>query len=250
MQLDDYAIDVLVQGFPGKSVCHGTLGWSTIALLRGHGRNALVDVGAFGMRKTLLARLAERGLGPGDITDVVLTHCHYDHAVNWVTFPNARVFIGGAELDWAVTVPFGQTIVPELYVRELVASERLVRVAPGEEVLPRLAAHATPGHTPGHLVYVLEGAGHDVIFTGDAAKNRAELLECRADATMDAGASAASIAAIMELWRRRPGSVLIPGHDVPMVLRDGRPAYVDERRAAIVAWYDESLDQTRVFELT
>ena len=30
-----YKLDVLVQGYPGKSVCHGGLGWSTIALLRG-----------------------------------------------------------------------------------------------------------------------------------------------------------------------------------------------------------------------
>ena len=32
-----YAIDVLIQGYPGKSLCHGGLGWSTIALLRGRG---------------------------------------------------------------------------------------------------------------------------------------------------------------------------------------------------------------------
>lgn len=45
-----YKVDVLVQGFPGKSVCHGGLGWSTITLLRGGGRDILVDVGAFGVR--------------------------------------------------------------------------------------------------------------------------------------------------------------------------------------------------------
>ena len=33
-----YMIDILVHGYPGRSVCHGSLGWSTIALLRGHGR--------------------------------------------------------------------------------------------------------------------------------------------------------------------------------------------------------------------
>jgi len=33
-QIDGYAIDILVQGYPGKTVCHGGLGWSTIALLR------------------------------------------------------------------------------------------------------------------------------------------------------------------------------------------------------------------------
>ena len=29
-----YQLDVLVQGFPGRSVCHGSLGWSTLSLLR------------------------------------------------------------------------------------------------------------------------------------------------------------------------------------------------------------------------
>lgn len=33
MMLAGYAIDIVVQGFPGKSVCHGGLGWSLIVLL-------------------------------------------------------------------------------------------------------------------------------------------------------------------------------------------------------------------------
>ena len=43
MAKDTYRIDVLVQGFPGKAVCHGGLGWSTIVLLRGHGSMRLGD---------------------------------------------------------------------------------------------------------------------------------------------------------------------------------------------------------------
>ena len=30
--IGDYEIDIIVHGFPGKSVCHGSLGFSTIAL--------------------------------------------------------------------------------------------------------------------------------------------------------------------------------------------------------------------------
>jgi hypothetical protein len=30
----------VVQGFPGKSVCHGGLGWSTVVLVRAHRRLA------------------------------------------------------------------------------------------------------------------------------------------------------------------------------------------------------------------
>lgn len=59
-----WRIDVLVQGYPGKTVCHGGLGWSTIALLRGHGRVALVDVGSFAQRLTLQDGLRVCALPP------------------------------------------------------------------------------------------------------------------------------------------------------------------------------------------
>ena len=36
-----YDIEIAVVGYPGKSVCHGGLGWSTIALLRGYGKVAV-----------------------------------------------------------------------------------------------------------------------------------------------------------------------------------------------------------------
>lgn len=45
MKLDSFSIDILVQGFPGKTVCHGGLGWSTVALVRGRGRVILIDAG-------------------------------------------------------------------------------------------------------------------------------------------------------------------------------------------------------------
>ena len=46
----DWRIDVLIQGYPGKSTQHGGLGWSTVALLRGHGRIVVLDGGGYGMR--------------------------------------------------------------------------------------------------------------------------------------------------------------------------------------------------------
>jgi hypothetical protein len=48
-----YQIDLLVQGFPGKSHEIGGLGWSSVVLLRGHGRTVLVDTGSFSVRKPL-----------------------------------------------------------------------------------------------------------------------------------------------------------------------------------------------------
>jgi glyoxylase-like metal-dependent hydrolase (beta-lactamase superfamily II) len=250
MQVDGYDIDVVVQGYPGKTVCHGGLGWSTIVLIRGHGRVALVDTGGFNIRVPLVERLAHRGLKPAEVTDLLLTHAHHDHCINWTLFHHARIVMGTQEMDWAIKVPWGIGPVPELYVEKLQGWPTLRTVAGGEEVMPGITAHVVPGHTPGHLLYLLQGSQHDVIFTGDAAKNRAELLSGKADGTYDQSVSMASIASIWTLWRKRPGNVVVPGHDIPMVLKNGRPEYLAKREAAIKAWFGDDLDTMTTIELT
>jgi glyoxylase-like metal-dependent hydrolase (beta-lactamase superfamily II) len=244
-----FSIDILVQGFPGKTVCHGGLGWSTVALVRGRDRVILIDAGNFGMRRLITERLAAHGLRPNDVTDVVLTHAHYDHSINWPMFASARVLIGKQELDWAVAQPLGHHTIPEFYVRELAVSKQLRGVAIAEEVIPGLTAYAGPGHTPGHLVYVLNGGERDVIFSGDAAKNRAEMLSLTADMTMNAGDSRRTMERIWDLWRKKPGSILVPGHDVPMRLDNDEPVYIAKRTAGINAWFGRGLERTTLIEL-
>lgn len=245
-----YDIEIAVQGYPGKAVCHGGLGWSTIALLRGHGRVALIDTGSFGQRNLIIERLQANGIAPAGVTDVLLTHSHWDHSINWVMFPNARIYIDGSELAWSLKEPWGTTPVPELYVRELDASKQLVRIAPGGSTIPGITTHSAPGHTPGHVFFVLEGRDRDIIFTGDAAKNRAEILSRSADMTYDPDVSRRSIEGIWQLWRKRPGTILVPGHDVPMILADDVPTYVAPREGAVASWFGETLDQLQLFDLS
>ena len=248
-RIGDYEIDIIVHGFPGKSVCHGTLGFSTIVLVRRGDRIALVDVGSFGQRHLLIAQLAEHGLAPKDVTDVLLTHSHYDHSVNWPLFGDANIVIGHEELNWSVKEPWGETVVPELYVRELERWPTLRAVEDGDEVFPGITAHVTPGHTPGSLVFVLDAGDRDVVFTGDACKNRAELMSRAADMSYDPALSRASIEAIWRFWTGRVGSILVPGHDLPMVQENGSPRYLGRREAAIRAWYGEDLNETTVISL-
>jgi N-acyl homoserine lactone hydrolase len=42
----------------------------------------------------------------------------------------------------------------------------------------------------------------------------------------------------------------VPGHDVPMMLEDGKPKYLDKREAAIRAWYGDDMETTTLFKLT
>jgi N-acyl homoserine lactone hydrolase len=250
MQAGGYAIDIVVQGYPGRTVCHGGLGWSTVVLIRGHDRAALIDTGGFGYRSLLLKRLAERGLAPADVTDLLLTHAHHDHCINWTLLRRARIVIGLHELAWALQQPWGETAVPELYVKELHGWPTVCQTKESEEVMPGITAHLAPGHTPGHLIYVLHGSEHDIIFTGDAAKNRAELVSRRADASYDAAVSTSSIEMIWALWRSRPGTIVVPGHDMPMVQSDGRAEYLGEREATLTAWFGDHLGAITSFKLT
>ncbi|MFY9786460.1 MAG: MBL fold metallo-hydrolase [Pseudolabrys sp.] len=250
MKINNYDLDIVVQGFPGKSVCHGGLGWSSVVLLRAHDRIVLIDTGGFSMRTMLIKRFADRGLKPADITDLLLTHSHHDHCVNWTMFPKARIVIGADELEWSLKEPWGIGPVPELYVRELSTWPTVHKAADGEGVFPGITAHLAPGHTPGCLVFVLHAGERDVIFAGDAAKNRAEMVSGTTDMTYDAAVSKASIEAIWKLWRKRPGNILVPGHDVPVVLEDGMPKYIDKREAAIRAWYGDDIETTTPFKLT
>jgi N-acyl homoserine lactone hydrolase len=250
MRAGGYEIDIVVQGYPGKSVCHGGLGWSTVALLRGQGRVALVDVGSFAYRPFLEQRLAERGVSIADVTDVILTHAHHDHSINWVLFRDARIHMGSGEMDWALARPWGVTPVAELYMERLATWPSFHRLAPGDEVIPGMRAHAGPGHTPGSLLFVLEGERHDVIFVGDAAKNRAELVSLTTDMTYDMAVSRGTLALIWELWRKRPSSVVVPGHDLPMTQVDGVTSYLGAREAGVVAWYGDTMETMTRYTLT
>lgn len=234
-------LDLVICGFPGKSACHGGLGWSTVAMLRHGSRIALVDAGNFGMRKLLIEQLEQRGLKPSVVTDLLLTHSHYDHSVNWTLFRDARIVVGAVEMDWALTVPWGETPVPELYIRALSDWPTCERVEDGAEVFPSMTAHLAPGHTPGCLIFHWRTPERDIIFTGDAAKNRAELISRDTAMTYDAAVSRATIEMIWAKWRERPGTVVVPGHDLPMVLEGREPRYLGKRKASIRAWFGKDI---------
>jgi glyoxylase-like metal-dependent hydrolase (beta-lactamase superfamily II) len=246
-----YEVHVLVQGYPGRSVCHGGLGWSTVTLLRGEGRSILVDTGGYATRPEIGKQLAALRVSPSDVTDVVLTHTHHDHACNFTLFPEATVWIGEKELEWAVTQKPGFNPLAELHVRELASLDRVQRLKGGQTFLGHFEAIEVPGHTPGHLAYHFSAHPQYLLFTGDAAKNRAELLSQDVAMTLDAEQSARSIETIWRYWRAHPDTVLIPGHDLSMRLdSEGKPEYQGTRRAGIEAWFSETLETTTFFDLT
>lgn len=242
-ELAECGVDLVVTGFPGTSPTNGGLGWSSIVLLRLGQRNILIDTGAMSVRGFLIKALAKRGLNTSDITDLILTHAHHDHMVNWPMFDAATVYISRNELDWAVTMPPGRTEVPVYHALELQKYKRLVYLEEGPTPIPGLTAFYAPGHSPWHQVLLLKSDTRNVLFAADAAKNRVEMLTRQADMTRDEQASKKSFDLLWSLWSERPGTVLIPGHDRPMIIEDGKPKYISEHESQIKAWLGDSFQE-------
>ena len=133
----------------------------------------------------LLPALKRADIDPLTITDVVLTHLHFDHAGGLTrfdgerlvpTFPNARVHVQERELDDA-RANFGimtATYRPQNFDAITDAGRWRPLKGPGE-ILPNIHARLTPGHTRGHQTITLTGRDRTLAFTGDVMPTAAHI---------------------------------------------------------------------------
>jgi glyoxylase-like metal-dependent hydrolase (beta-lactamase superfamily II) len=118
----------------------------------GTGGVVLVDTGPPGSGEAIGKAIARVGATWSDVTDIVLTHRHFDHAGGLAESaelaPGAAVWAGA---DDAREIPFeGRRAVRPLADGDLVGDLRVLH---------------TPGHTPGH-VSLLHGAA-SLLLIGD-----------------------------------------------------------------------------------
>ena len=153
------------------------------AVVHGAGGVAVIDPGPSTSLARLEAGLQEAGLRVADVTAILLTHIHLDHAGGVGTLvrhnPKLRVYVHargaphmidpeklissatrlyGADMDrlWGEMAP-----VPERNVVVLNGGERI------EEAGRTLEVAYTPGHASHHVSYFVKDAG--IAFVGDTA---------------------------------------------------------------------------------
>jgi len=133
----------------------------------------------------LLPALEGAGVAPSSISDVVVSHLHFDHAGGLTvqrdgavvpTFPHVPVHVQRQEYDDA-RANFG--VMTATYRDENfapIADAALWRLVDGEaEILPGVRAMLTPGHTRGHHSLIVEGRDRSLIFGGDVMPTAAHV---------------------------------------------------------------------------
>jgi len=132
--------------------------------------------------------LTAQGIDPSEITDVVLTHLHFDH-LGWATDGERRLF-GNAtyrchEADWEFFMganPFDDSLPVSLMGGRMSAEllppilDRLEPWGEDETILPGIDVRTAPGHTPGSTVIVISSGSERAMLLGDVVHCPAELL--------------------------------------------------------------------------
>ncbi|HEU4785112.1 MAG TPA: MBL fold metallo-hydrolase [Ktedonobacterales bacterium] len=152
-------------------------------LIAGEDGLALVDVGAAATLGQLLAGVRAAGFDPSDITHLLLTHVHLDHAGATGALvrqlPRARVYvhrigaphlIDPSRLMRSAARIYGDRMEQLWGTMEPVPEDRLEIVDDGDEIhvgARRLQALYTPGHAIHHIALYDEARG--VAFPGDVA---------------------------------------------------------------------------------
>lgn len=130
---------------------------------------------------TLLDALRDKGFQPEDITDVFLTHLHFDHVGGAITrnadgqlrptFPKAFYWTNQAHLDWALNPnPREKASFLEENIRPLVEAGVLRFIEVQEEDtawLPGFRVRFVYGHTEAMMVPLIECNGQTIVYCAD-----------------------------------------------------------------------------------
>ena len=161
-------------------------------LLHVGGRLVLFDAGMGaspllgGKSGRLPESLAAAGIDRNAITAVILTHLHCDHAWGLVdprgrpAFPNAGLFLSRIDFDFwnggECVNRRNQLSADEIEATRAALApyaDRTSFVGERAEVIAGVTAVPTPGHTRGHMSYIIGSAGERFIVIGDLCHHEA-----------------------------------------------------------------------------
>lgn len=141
----------------------------------------LIDVGFGGKGPSedvglLRSRMAQAGYAPEDVDLVVFSHVHPDHILGVTidgkpAFPNARYAISQVEFDaWSLgdRIPDERAQNRQMFL-DLIAplADQMTFLSPGDTIASGMTAIQAYGHSPGHMVFMVEDANQQLLLMND-----------------------------------------------------------------------------------
>jgi glyoxylase-like metal-dependent hydrolase (beta-lactamase superfamily II) len=206
----------------------------TVWLLRGNGRTVLVDAGFY--REKFITRwkpttfvkpteaLATLGVRPEDVTDIIISHIHWDHVDGVDLFPQARIWLQRAEYEHHTNdsgAVLDRAIDPD-DAKMLAALKRAGRIqlvdGDSVEIIPRIVVYTGGKHTFASQYVQASTLAGTVIFASDNAYLYENLERHRPIAqTLDTLSNLRAQARMLRLASEP--RLVVPGHDAQVFAR-------------------------------
>src|ERR1700690_2208403 len=236
--LPEFPVAELVAGADlGRKLGIAMMVW----LVRGNGHNILVDCGFYHdhffqeWKVSDFIKPSEAlrplGLKPEDITDIVITHMHWDHSDGMDLFPNARIWIQKDELQyyageaWQSKNTHGG--IDEDDVLTLVKLNMQGRVGlvngDAQEIIPGVTCYIGGKHTYQSQYARVRTAAGTVVLASDNMDLYENLEKHAPIATTVDAASNLRAQDRMKQIAARPG-LIVPGHDPAVFAKFPNPA--------------------------
>ncbi len=185
----------------------GMIAFPNTLLVRGE-RDYLVDPGLIMQGAPVIGAMQELGVEPNDVSDVILTHLHFDHAEGLAGWPMRRTWVHRLETE----APYAQIVAGQLETAQL-------EILDGEEgeIEPGLRWLLTPGHSDGLISLLVDTDEGLVVIASDCVGPLPEYFQ-EMDLPEDFGPERDQL---LEQWRRireLEPALVIPGHNPPVRL--------------------------------
>ena len=188
---------------------HGMIAWPNTVLLTGP-ETVVVDPGYQTQGDMLAGALAARGLSPDDVRTVLATHLHSDHVSALPQLGEVELVVHEAELATPHAAA-GRGWRDRSTVRPLTGASG--------EALPGVRWIHTPGHTDGHVAYLVETGAGPVAIVGDTpGPDPSWFAEGRLP---DDHPRRAEHLAAFRAVRESGATLMIPGHNPPQAVAAG-----------------------------
>lgn len=118
------------------------------------------------------------GIDPKQISLVIISHFHGDHigglknADGSPAYPNAEILVPtveakfwGDDANASKANPFNKGQFPN--VKKMMEGLKVTPYETGKEIAPGITSVFTPGHTPGHMSYVIASGGKKILVQSD-----------------------------------------------------------------------------------
>lgn len=234
--IPDFAVSGLVAGAePSRKMSIAMMVW----LVRGGGKNILVDAGFYREQFFKQWKVADyvrpdeavrrAGVKPEEITDVIVTHMHWDHADGMDLFPNARIWLQKEELEyyagsaWQSRRTHGGIDPDDVMAVVRLNLQGKVGLVNGDaqEILPGITCYIGGKHTWASQFVAVNTAAGTVVLASDNMYLWENMEKHAAIAqTLDAASNLRAQDKMKEL--AGDAKHIVPGHD-PAVMTKYKP---------------------------